>query len=247
MRQRFSTLIVSLISLCLAQVPASLAWAQAETGHSTIRLTSATEAATDAQQPAFTGPAFSQQYSTSTDDPSPGPNSAATNNQTQGSPSPHSVRATNYSSPPIVEVQPKMHSRPLINPYATSAGQSAMSKMPRPMPVQSIPNAQQSRTRGKPFTAMQSEPTISPYMNLYRNDPSGQNQLLNYYTLVRPQLDQIDANKKQAADMQKLRNQVLNATQHPSQGQGATSDPSEDGMTVSAHYMDTAQFYRHRK
>jgi hypothetical protein len=241
MRQRYSTLILTLFALCMTQTLTSLAWAQSETEHSTIRLTSATETAGD-------GPAFSQQYSVSgADDPSPELHSA-TNNPTQGTTSPHAVRATNYSSPPIVEVQPKMRSRPLINPYANSAAaQAAMSKMPRPMPVQSIPNAQQSHMRGKPFNAVQSEPAISPYMNLYRSDPSGQNQLLNYYTLVRPQMDQIDANKKQAADMQKLRNQVLNASQHPAQGQGATGDPSEDGMTVSAHYMDTAQFYRHRK
>jgi hypothetical protein len=227
--------------LCITQASASLAWAQSETDHSTIRLTSATESTSD-------GPAFSQQYTaTNADDPSPEPHSAAANNQPPGSTSPPAVRATNRSSPPIVEVQPKMHSRPIINPYATSAGQAAMNKMPRPMPVQSIPSAQATRLRGKPFNSVQSEPAISPYLNLYRSDSSGQNQLLNYYTLVRPQLDQIDANKKQAADMQKLRKQVLNAAQHPSQGPAANSDPSEGGMTVSAHYMDTAQFYRRRK
>ncbi len=240
MRMRLSTLILSLVSLCMAQIPASLASAQAETEHSTIRLASATEP--------VTGPAFSQQYSTSSaDDPSPEPNAVAPNNQPQASTSPRSVPATNYSSPPLVEAQPKMHSRPLTNPYATSAGQAAMNRMPHPMPVQSIPTRQPTRLRGKPFSSVQSEPAISPYLNLYRND-SSQNQLINYYTLVRPQLDQIDANKRQAADLQKLRSQVLNASQHPSQGQGATYDPSsQEGMTVSAHYMDTAQFYHRRK
>src|SRR3954468_20463982 len=100
MRQRFSTLIFSLISLWAAQLPASLAWAQTETEHSTIRLTSATEPATD-PPPAFTGPAFSQQYSAPAGEQNPGGAPVAPSNQPQSSMPPHSVRATNYSSPPI--------------------------------------------------------------------------------------------------------------------------------------------------
>jgi hypothetical protein len=158
----------------------------------------------------------------------------------------HSARAANFSSAPIVEAQPKMRSRPLLNPYTTGPAQAAMSKMPRPMSVQSVPPTPPMRTRSKPFNSVQSEPAISPYMNLYR-DSSGQSQLLNYYTLVRPQMDQIDANKKQAADLQKLRNQVLSNSQHPQQAAPSGDSASQEGMTVSAHYMDTAQFYHHRK
>lgn len=67
-----------------------------------------------------------------------------------------------------------------------------------------IPNAGQQTTRGgipnfnlgssptlasKPFTGFSPEPTVSPYLNLFREDFDG-NGDLNYSTLVRPQLQQ---------------------------------------------------------
>jgi len=50
----------------------------------------------------------------------------------------------------------------------------------------------------KPFSAYNSSqsPTVSPYLNLFRNDLSG-NDDLNYQTLVRPQLQQQQINQQQ--------------------------------------------------
>jgi len=42
---------------------------------------------------------------------------------------------------------------------------------------------------GKPFSGVTPSPTVSPYLNLFREDLSG-NGDLNYQTLVRPQLEQ---------------------------------------------------------
>jgi hypothetical protein len=42
---------------------------------------------------------------------------------------------------------------------------------------------------GKPFSSVTPTPTVSPYLNLFREDLGG-NDDLNYQTLVRPQLDQ---------------------------------------------------------
>jgi hypothetical protein len=42
---------------------------------------------------------------------------------------------------------------------------------------------------GKPFAGVTPSPTVSPYLNLFREDLSG-NDDLNYQTLVRPQLEQ---------------------------------------------------------
>jgi hypothetical protein len=42
---------------------------------------------------------------------------------------------------------------------------------------------------GKPFSGYSPAPTVSPYLNLFRNDLSGGSDL-NYQTLVRPQLQQ---------------------------------------------------------
>jgi hypothetical protein len=96
---------------------------------------------------------------------------------------------------------------------------------------------------GKPFETVDSGPTISPYLNLYRND-TNTNTISNYYMIVRPQLDQIDANRKQAADMQRLRAQLQNA-----QSAGGGSQPVMYGTDSSrpapvARFGYTAQFYQ---
>jgi hypothetical protein len=46
-----------------------------------------------------------------------------------------------------------------------------------------------SASTSKPFSTLTSSPTVSPYMNLFRDDLSGESDL-NYQTLVRPQLEQ---------------------------------------------------------
>jgi hypothetical protein len=48
---------------------------------------------------------------------------------------------------------------------------------------------------GKPFSAYSPSPTVSPYLNLFRNDLSGGSDL-NYQTLVRPQLQQQQFNSQ---------------------------------------------------
>jgi hypothetical protein len=46
-----------------------------------------------------------------------------------------------------------------------------------------------SSSASKPFSNVTSTPTVSPYLNLFREDLGG-NDDLNYQTLVRPQLEQ---------------------------------------------------------
>lgn len=48
-------------------------------------------------------------------------------------------------------------------------------------------------------------PTVSPYLNLFRRDGGG---LPNYYTLVRPQINQQQINTEEALRYQALNNQV---------------------------------------
>jgi hypothetical protein len=215
---------------------ASRASAQIEFAQSTRELRPETEPA-PTHPVAASQQAVSEHRPSNLNDPAPEPNAAPQNYAPQ-----QIVRPANYM-PTVVEPQFKNHSRPLVNPYSSASAQAAMNKLPRPMQVQSAPARQPVRPRGKPFQSVESEPAISPYLNLYRND-SSQNPTLNYYSMVRPQLDQIEANKKQAAELQKLRSQVQNATQRggpPQPVMGGAS--SSEGMTVSAHYMDTAQFY----
>jgi hypothetical protein len=47
----------------------------------------------------------------------------------------------------------------------------------------------------KPFNSVSSSPTVSPYMNLFREDLDG-NSDLNYQTLVRPQFQQMQQNQQ---------------------------------------------------
>jgi hypothetical protein len=50
-------------------------------------------------------------------------------------------------------------------------------------------------TASKPFSSVSPAPTTSPYLNLFREDPSGSSDV-NYQTLVRPQLQQQQFNQQ---------------------------------------------------
>jgi hypothetical protein len=73
-----------------------------------------------------------------------------------------------------------------------------------------------------------SRPTVSPYLNLLRRDAG---PIPNYFSLVRPQLQQLETNQRQQAinlrqqdQLQNLDNQMLTITQSPAAatGTGAT-------------------------
>jgi hypothetical protein len=126
----------------------------------------------------------------------------------------------------------------LVNVYASANAQATLSRMPRPMTVTPRPKAPPApavRQRGKPFQAVPSQPAISPYLNMYRRDVDA-NNLPNYFAFVRPQMEQQEANRQQAAELQKLRGQLqsLSATSGP---------PNSANMAAHARYMDTGQYF----
>lgn len=83
----------------------------------------------------------------------------------------------------------------------------------------------------KPFANVGSTPTISPYLNLFRDET--ENATPNYYAFVRPQQDQYDANRQQQSQLQQLQRQVRQATyQSP-----ATN------VAGGARFGDTGRFY----
>lgn len=59
---------------------------------------------------------------------------------------------------------------------------------------------------GKPFTHINESPTLSPYLNLYREQTD--DSIPNYYAFVRPQQEQIALNREQARELSKLRQRV---------------------------------------
>jgi hypothetical protein len=53
----------------------------------------------------------------------------------------------------------------------------------------------------------QPPPTTSPFLNMFRPEAT---PIFNYYTLVRPQLQQLEINNRQAAEIQQLQ-QLINS------------------------------------
>jgi hypothetical protein len=83
------------------------------------------------------------------------------------------------------------------------------------------------------------EPTVSPYLNLHRDEENGDGAP-NYFAFVRPQLDQIEANRAQQRDIQQLQGQLQSSATVAGPQYRATGLP---GTGTPARYMDTAQFY----
>lgn len=84
----------------------------------------------------------------------------------------------------------------------------------------------------KPFNTVVHEPTVSPYLNLYREESD--EGLPNYYAFVRPQLDQQRQNREQAQQLQELERQVQ---------QAAYTTPNTPAPSRAARYGDTGRFY----
>ncbi|MBN1853883.1 MAG: hypothetical protein JW829_14210 [Pirellulales bacterium] len=59
----------------------------------------------------------------------------------------------------------------------------------------------------KPFTYVTQQPTVSPYLNLLREDLTGE-AAPNYYSLVKPQLDQINFNAQQMRQNQLMARRI---------------------------------------
>lgn len=93
----------------------------------------------------------------------------------------------------------------------------------------------ESRPRGavKPFSSVQTSPTISPYLNLFREEDV--NAAPNYHAFVRPQQDQYEANRQQQAELQQLQRQVQQATYGQPTGRV--------GVAGGARYGYTGRYY----
>jgi hypothetical protein len=89
----------------------------------------------------------------------------------------------------------------------------------------------------KPFQTVYREPTVSPYLNLYRDESTNEGAP-NYFAFVRPQMEQIEANRAQQREIQQLRGQV-----HGSSSTMAGPPSGMPGTGTPARFMDTAQFY----
>lgn len=101
-------------------------------------------------------------------------------------------------------------------------------------------------TTGKPFSGFSPSPTVSPYLNLFREDFSG-NSDLNYPTLVRPMLQQQQFNQQVQRQSMELsrRLQTMAAQNDYGQPQGDKNQFPTGHQTVYryfGHYHPTAPY-----
>src|SRR5262245_2231253 len=129
--------------------------------------------------------------------------------------------------------------RQALNFYGGGPARATLSQFSSRSPIQAGPQQPMQR-QIKPFNTVYREPTISPYLNLYREEKDSDGAP-NYFAFVRPQLDQIEANRAQQREIQTLERQVQTRGRKvmPAQYQAAGAP----GRSTPARYMDTAQFY----
>lgn len=114
---------------------------------------------------------------------------------------------------------------------------------PRAQPSVAAPAARRAPTFNlqpisKPFKNVQQRPTVSPYLNLVRDDNGA---AANYQTLVRPQMEQIDFNRQQQTRLDRLDRQFQsfrNENAYPIQG---SEQLRETGH--STRFMNRSHFY----
>ncbi|MFO0791072.1 MAG: hypothetical protein U0805_16555 [Pirellulales bacterium] len=131
---------------------------------------------------------------------------------------------------------------------ASSIQQSYTNSMASMSSSASMPRAARfgntSSLASKPFSAYTSQPTVSPYLNLFRVDLNGNNDF-NYSTLVRPQLQQQQVNQQlERQNLQNARRLQAIAAQPDFNPQGSKDEYPTGHQTVfnyMGHYYPTTR------
>jgi hypothetical protein len=127
-------------------------------------------------------------------------------------------------------------------PYAGSGQVS-----PGPRPAARIGLGTGATAASKPFSAYTPEPTVSPYLNLFREDFDGTSDF-NYQSLVRPMLQQQQFNQQvQRQTMEMARRLQSMAAQSDFNPEGSKSQFPTGHQTVFmyyGHYYPTATVRR---
>ena len=149
-----------------------------------------------------------------------------------------SQSAWNNQTSPVAGPQPTVPSRQPIGFYSGRFARSTPVGLPRRMPIQPS-ETQRSVPRHKPFESAESRPTITPYLNLYREETDSQ-VLPSYYAFVRPQLEQQESALRQQRELEQRE-------RRPARGSAAAGAPVVGGgpgvRSLPARFMNTAQFY----
>jgi len=129
--------------------------------------------------------------------------------------------------------------RHALNFYGGNQARATLSRFPSRTPIQAGPQQPMQRQL-KPFQTIYRDPTVSPYMNLYREENDSQGAP-NYFAFVRPELEQIETNRAQHRELDQLSRQMQGRGRKPTQQQYQPTGTA--GRSTPARYMDTAQFY----
>jgi hypothetical protein len=125
--------------------------------------------------------------------------------------------------------------------YGGQSALATLNSLPRNTTYQpaQVASSQPSQHPTKPFQNAANRPTMSPYLNLFRDDKGSQG-IPNYYAYVQPQLEQQAAGERQQIQSERRERQNRSAPSAPTAQSGAVP---QAGFSTSAHFMDTAQFY----
>jgi len=165
-----------------------------------------------------------------------GPASASSREDGSASIQPQPPRAA--PTPPAAEPQLGPAPRQPIRYSGARFMRPTPAVVPRRMQVQ-LSAPQPVAPRNKPFESAAGRPTISPYLNLFREDTESQ-VVPDYFTYVRPQLEQQEANLRQQQQLE----QIERASQSRPAAVGSQSAGFESASrSLPARFMNTAQFY----
>jgi hypothetical protein len=122
--------------------------------------------------------------------------------------------SNSYSAPSGATQSSFLNQMALRNAQALLA--NSLQQTASPTPVARIGLGVGTSTAGnKPFSYYSAPPTVSPYLNLFRTDVSGNTSVLNYTTLVRPQLQQEQINQQLQRQQQQENRQLERIAAQP--------------------------------
>ena len=132
--------------------------------------------------------------------------------------------------------------RQVLGFYGGRSARTTLNQIPRSTVMPSTPAASAPQSMGrpaKPFQDQTERPTLSPYLNLFRDEKAAQG-IPNYQAFVQPQLEERAAAQRKQIQSERTqrRGQAVAAT-----SAGQSAEPVQAGTSTAAHFMDTAQFY----
>lgn len=108
-------------------------------------------------------------------------------------------------------------------------------------PAQAVAVPRPMSRGARPFASVEREPTISPYLNLFRDDEDNDEAVPNYFTLVRPQVEQRQINLQQQRELQRIESRVRTVQYEQEAGTARTGPLPATGH--GTRFFNTGSYY----